>query len=1365
MKLKLLSLVFLCVYAFAKAQVGIGTTTPQATLDIPASDAVAPTTEDGILIPRIDNFPTTNPTLAQDGMMVFVTGNGAPTKGFYYWDNTTTNWIAVSGAGGVTLDQAYDFGGAGAGNTITATDGAVIINGEDGLEVTGTIGSGDAIAASGAGSRMIFNPNKGAFRAGNVDGTQWDDANVGTNTIALGVNTTASGNGATAFGFNTTASGFGATVFGANNVASGAASTVFGGSSTASGVSATAFGVAATASGNFSIAFGQSTEASNQGAIAFGLNTTASGARSTAFGDGSIASGSGATAFGGSNTAPSASETTIGILATEYTPISTTDFEANDRLFTIGNGDDPSNRSNALMILKSGLMNINEEYNMPLTDGTSGQVMTTDGAGNVTFQDAGASGGTLDEAYDFGGAGAGNTITATDGAVTINGEDGILVTGTLGSGEIITASGAGTRMFFNPRKAAFRAGSIFSGGNSDAWDDVNVGNSSAAFGRNTNASGTNSVAFGGGNTSSGNGSASFGFANTVSSSGGAVFGAQNTVSGIYATAFGFNNTASGTSSTVFGEQNVASGQYSISFGLQGTASGRYTSTFGIRNNAPSYAETTIGSLATQYTPNAPLGFDLNDRIFTVGNGEIIALTENRSNALTIYKSGLMNINDSYNMPLVDGTANQVMTTDGAGNVTFQDAGASGGTLDEAYDFGGAGAGDTITATDGAVTIDGEDGILVTGTLGSGESIAISGTGTRMFFNPRKAAFRAGRVTGAQWNDVNVGAYSSAFGRNTTASGENAMAFGELTDATGESATAFGNHSTASGFSATAFGNENLASGSVSTAFGSSAEATGQISVAFGSNVTASGSQSVAFGFLNEATGNRSTAFGSGNAAAAYGETSLGLFSTTYTPASTTGFNANDRLLTLGNGSTTVTRSNALTIYKSGLMNINDAYNMPLTDGTANQVMTTDGSGNVTFQDLPAFTNTDNQQIDVLNLNGTNLEISLQDDGIATQTVDLSSLQDGTGTDNQQIDFLNLNGTNLEISLQDDGIATQTLDLSSLQDGTGTDNQQIDFLNLNGSNLEISLQDDGIATQTLDLSSIDTDTDTQNTLDQAYDEGGAGAGRIINVDNGAVQITGNAGGTTATTPAQLILTETQANDFSRLRFTNSVETTNTWTIAARTDNDATLSRMNFNHNGAGDLLQLWGDGFAEINGTLEIDGRLGININNPGQALILPNTTDNTLGGTLAREWTTYSDSRVKSNQEILVNGLSKLLKITPKRYFHHNSSFEISGLELSQKGENTVGFIAQELHKVLPEAVKKPTDETKELWSVDYDKIIPVAVKAIQELKAEKDALSEQVKKLEEKVQEYASLEARIEALENMPTHYTKNATNSINKE
>ncbi len=77
-------------------QVGINNTSPNATLDITATNMSTPTVEDGILIPRVDEFPASDPGVSQDGMLVFLTGNGTPSKGFYYWDNGTTSWVSFS---------------------------------------------------------------------------------------------------------------------------------------------------------------------------------------------------------------------------------------------------------------------------------------------------------------------------------------------------------------------------------------------------------------------------------------------------------------------------------------------------------------------------------------------------------------------------------------------------------------------------------------------------------------------------------------------------------------------------------------------------------------------------------------------------------------------------------------------------------------------------------------------------------------------------------------------------------------------------------------------------------------------------------------------------------------------------------------------------------------------------------------------------------------------------------------------------------------------------------------------------------------------------------------------------------------------
>ncbi|MEM9849532.1 MAG: tail fiber protein, partial [Bacteroidota bacterium] len=77
-----------------------------------------------------------------------------------------------------------------------------------------------------------------------------------------------------------------------------------------------------------------------------------------------------------------------------------------------------------------------------------------------------------------------------------------------------------------------------------------------------------------------------------------------------------------------------------------------------------------------------------------------------------------------------------------------------------------------------------------------------------------------------------------------------------------------------------------------------------------------------------------------------------------------------------------------------------------------------------------------------------------------QTVDLASID--TDTDDQTIDKLNLNGTTLELSLEDDGEVDQTVDLASID--TDTDDQTLAF---NTSNNTLSIADGN----SVDLSSL------------------------------------------------------------------------------------------------------------------------------------------------------------------------------------------------------------------------------------------------------------------------------------------------------
>lgn len=83
-------------YLSLNAQVGIGTTAPQSLLDINITDRDNPLPNDGLLVPRVNVFPTTDPGADQDGMLVYLTTDLSPfSKGFHYWDFDNTTWRPI----------------------------------------------------------------------------------------------------------------------------------------------------------------------------------------------------------------------------------------------------------------------------------------------------------------------------------------------------------------------------------------------------------------------------------------------------------------------------------------------------------------------------------------------------------------------------------------------------------------------------------------------------------------------------------------------------------------------------------------------------------------------------------------------------------------------------------------------------------------------------------------------------------------------------------------------------------------------------------------------------------------------------------------------------------------------------------------------------------------------------------------------------------------------------------------------------------------------------------------------------------------------------------------------------------------------
>jgi hypothetical protein len=134
------------------------------------------------------------------------------------------------------------------------------------------------------------------------------------------------------------------------------------------------------------------------------------------------------------------------------------------------------------------------------------------------------------------------------------------------------------------------------------------------------------------------------------------------------------------------------------------------------------------------------------------------------------------------------------------------------------------------------------------------------------------------------------------------------------------------------------------------------------------------------------------------------------------------------------------------------------------------------------------------------------------------------------------------------------------------------------------------------------------------------------------------------------------------------------------------------------------------------------GSVVVGYNNPSPtfALQLQNSSTDLLGRGLAYSWTIYSDDRLKSNQKQLDYGLKEVMQLQPKSYDHHSSDVNEEGIVTfagSQKVP-TIGFIAQEVQEIIPEAVYEPADDSKNLWGMDYEKLIPVLTKAIQEQQA-----------------------------------------------
>ena len=109
----------------------------------------------------------------------------------------------------------------------------------------------------------------------------------------------------------------------------------------------------------------------------------------------------------------------------------------------------------------------------------------------------------------------------------------------------------------------------------------------------------------------------------------------------------------------------------------------------------------------------------------------------------------------------------------------------------------------------------------------------------------------------------------------------------------------------------------------------------------------------------------------------------------------------------------------------------------------------------------------------------------------------------------------------------------------------------------------------------------------------------------------------------------------------------------------------------------------------------------------------------TGSGSFAGDVTAFtSDIRLKTDIEPIQNALDKVLSLNGFTYKHNEIAGEL-GLDTESR---YAGISALDLQEVLPEAVKN-APASDEYLTVQYEKIVPLLIEAIKELKTEIEEL------------------------------------------
>ena len=130
--------------------------------------------------------------------------------------------------------------------------------------------------------------------------------------------------------------------------------------------------------------------------------------------------------------------------------------------------------------------------------------------------------------------------------------------------------------------------------------------------------------------------------------------------------------------------------------------------------------------------------------------------------------------------------------------------------------------------------------------------------------------------------------------------------------------------------------------------------------------------------------------------------------------------------------------------------------------------------------------------------------------------------------------------------------------------------------------------------------------------------------------------------------------------------------------------------------------LTASGSALINGGLGVNGSVGIGVSAPTYTL----QVNGSVAGVGA--YNNVSDARYKTNITGLTHALDKIMAMRGVEFDWRTNAFP----QMKFDHGTQLGFVAQEIKKVLPEVVSQ---DAQGYYSIAYSKVIPVLVEAIKD--------------------------------------------------